>query len=94
MEMGPDGVNVNAICPGSVKGPRIDGVIDRDAEERGLSAQSIRDVYLRQSSMRVFIDATEIAETVKFLCSPAGHNISGQSIAIDGHTEGLSNWLE
>ena len=94
MEMGPDGVNVNAICPGSVKGPRIDGVIDRDAGERGLSAQSIRDVYLRQSSMRVFIDATEIAETVKFLCSPAGHNISGQSIAIDGHTEGLSNWLE
>jgi NAD(P)-dependent dehydrogenase (short-subunit alcohol dehydrogenase family) len=89
MEMGPDGVNVNAICPGSVKGDRIDGVIERDAEKR-----AIRDVYLRQSSMRVFVDASEIAETVKFLCSPAGHNISGQALAIDGHTEGLSNWID
>jgi NAD(P)-dependent dehydrogenase (short-subunit alcohol dehydrogenase family) len=94
MEMGPDGVNVNAICPGSVKGDRIDGVIERDAEKRGLPASAIRDVYLRQSSMRVFVDASEIAETVKFLCSPAGHNISGQALAIDGHTEGLSNWID
>ena len=94
MEMGPDGVNVNAICPGSVKGTRIDGVIERDAEERGVAASAIRDVYLRQSSMRVFVDAKEIAETVKFLCSPAGHNISGQALAVDGHTEGLSNWID
>lgn len=94
MEMGPDGVNVNAICPGCVKGPRIDGVIERDAQERGVAADAIRDVYLRQSSMRVFVDAKEIADTVKFLCSPAGHNISGQALAIDGHTEGLSNWID
>jgi NAD(P)-dependent dehydrogenase (short-subunit alcohol dehydrogenase family) len=94
MEMGPDGVNVNAICPGSVKGPRIDGVIERDAQERGVAPSAIRDVYLRQSSMRVFVDAKEIADTVKFLCSPAGHNISGQALAIDGHTEGLSNWID
>ena len=87
-------INVNAICPGSVKGDRIDGVIERDAEKRGLPASAIRDVYLRQSSMRVFVDASEIAETVKFLCSPAGHNISGQALAIDGHTEGLSNWID
>ena len=44
--------------------------------------------------MRVFIEATDIAETVKFLCSPAGHNISGQALGIGGHTEGLSNWID
>lgn len=94
MEMGPDGVRVNALCPGSVNGPRIDAVISRDASERGVSAQQIRDVYQRQSSMRAFVDAEDIAEMVKFLCSAAGKHISGQAIAIDGHTEGLSNWLD
>lgn len=94
MELGPHGVSVNALCPGSVNGPRIDNVIEREAAERGVSADAIRDVYTRQSSMRVFVEAQDIAQTVRFLCSPAGKNISGQALGIDGHTEGLSNWLE
>jgi NAD(P)-dependent dehydrogenase (short-subunit alcohol dehydrogenase family) len=94
MEMGPMGVRVNAICPGSVSGPRIDGVIKRDAQERAMTPQAIREVYQRQSSMRVFVDAEDIANTVLFLCSDSARYISGQAIAVDGHTEGLSNWLE
>jgi NAD(P)-dependent dehydrogenase (short-subunit alcohol dehydrogenase family) len=93
MEMGPAGVRVNALCPGSVNGPRIEQVIARDAQERGLSQDEIRDVYQRQSSMRVFVEPEEIAGMVVFLCSPAGKHLSGQAIAIDGHTESLSNWL-
>ena len=31
MELGPHGIRVNAICPGSVNGPRIDRVIDAEA---------------------------------------------------------------
>jgi NAD(P)-dependent dehydrogenase (short-subunit alcohol dehydrogenase family) len=93
MELGPAGVRVNAICPGSVEGSRIDGVIERDAALRGVAPETIREVYLRQSSMRVFVGADDIAAMVCFLCSDAGKNISGQSIAIDGHTENLSNWL-
>tara|TARA_R100000005_G_C5003821_1_gene212514 strand:+ start:6920 stop:7699 length:780 start_codon:yes stop_codon:yes gene_type:complete len=93
MELGPHGVRVNALCPGSVSGPRIDRVIEKEAEERGFEPDAIRDVYRRQSSMRAFVNAEDIAETVKFLCSSAGKHISGQALAIDGHTEGLSNWL-
>lgn len=93
MELGPFGVRVNALCPGSVSGPRIDRVIEKDAQERSLAPEEIRDVYLRQSSMRTFVDAADIAETVKFLSSSAAKHISGQALAIDGHTEGLSNWL-
>jgi NAD(P)-dependent dehydrogenase (short-subunit alcohol dehydrogenase family) len=94
MELGPAGVRVNAICPGSVKGARIDGVIERDAALRGMAPAAIRDVYLRQSSMRVFAEAEDIAAMVRYLCSDAAKSISGQSIAIDGHTENLSNWLD
>ena len=93
MELGPSGVKVNALCPGSVKGPRIENVIAQEAAERGVSNDEIRDAYQRQSSMQVFVDPTDIAEMVKFLNSDAGKHISGQAIAIDGHTESLSNWL-
>ena len=93
MELGPYGVSVNAICPGSVNGPRIERVIELDAEKRGVSPDHIRDIYQRQSSMRTFIDHEDIAGNIQFLCSPSGKHISSQALAIDGHTEGLSNWL-
>lgn len=89
MELGPRGVRVNALCPGSVSGPRIDGVIERDAAERGLAPEVVRREYARQSSLRCFVDAEDVASMAVFLASPAGARISGQAIAIDGHTEGL-----
>jgi len=94
MELGPHNIRVNAVCPGCVSGPRIDGVIERDAKERGVSPQEIRDVYQRQSSMRTFVSAEEIAATVLFLASAKAAKISGQALSVDGHTETLANWLD
>jgi NAD(P)-dependent dehydrogenase (short-subunit alcohol dehydrogenase family) len=94
MELGPDKIRVNALCPGSVNGPRIEGVIEKDAAERGVSTDAIRDIYQRQSSMRLFVDAQDVANMALFLSSDLGATISGQAMGIDGHTEGLSNWLD
>jgi len=94
MELGVHKIRVNAICPGSVSGERIDGVIERDAAERGMTPGQIRDVYQRQSSMRLFVSATDVANTILFLASDEGGVISGQVIGIDGHTETLANWLD
>lgn len=94
MELGPEGIRVNAICPTSVAGPRIDAVIERDAQQRGISVERMREIYLRQTSMRTFVSADEVADTVLFLASDAARKISGQSISIDGHTESLSNLLD
>jgi len=93
MELGPYGIRVNAISPGSVEGARIDAVIERDATARGLSAAEVRDVYLRQTSMRTFISAEDVANMAVFLASDDAARVSGQVIAVDGYTEGLSNWL-
>lgn len=90
MELGKDNIRVNALCPGSVEGPRIDGVIDRDAQARGVSSEEIRQLYQSQSSMKVFAHPQDVANMVVFLASPMGRYISGQAIGIDGHTENLS----
>jgi NAD(P)-dependent dehydrogenase (short-subunit alcohol dehydrogenase family) len=93
MELGPDNISVNALCPGSVKGERIDNVIRKDALERNVSENEVRDLYTSQSSMRLFVSPQDIANMALFLSTPAGASISGQAIGIDGHTEGLSNNL-
>ena len=90
MELGPFGVRVNAICPGSVEGPRIERVIAADAASRGRPIEDIRRLYQGQSSLRCFIGAEDVAATALFLASPAGRRISGQAVAVDGHTESLS----
>lgn len=90
MELGPSGIRVNAICPGAVSGDRIDRVIESTAASRGVSPEVVRDSYLRQTSLRTFVDAEDIAATILFLCSAAGARISGQALAVDGHTEGLA----
>lgn len=94
MELGPDGIRVNAVCPTSVSGPRIEKVIEREAEQRGLTATEVRDVYKKQTSMRTFVSTDEVADMVLFLTSDKAAKISGQTISVDGHTEGLSNWLD
>ena len=93
MELGPDGIRVNAICPGSVAGERLNAVIERDAKKCGQSVDAIRDVYLRQSSLRTFIRPEDVANLALFLASDLGSKISGQAIGLDGHTETLANWL-
>ena len=89
MELGPDNIRVNAIAPGSVNGPRIDGVISRHAEAEGLPEQEVRRLYALGVSMHTFVDAEEIASMICYLASHHGRHISGQIIGIDGHTETL-----
>lgn len=90
MELGPHGIRVNALCPCSVEGPRIDGVIEREAASRGVSADKVREDYQRQSSLRTFVSAGDVAAMALFLVSELGAKISGQAIGVDGHTESLS----
>lgn len=87
MELGAEGVRINAICPGSVSGPRMDGVIEREAIATGANAQKIRSGYESQVSMKTFIDASDIAAAAVFLSSPASRFITGQVLPVDGNTE-------
>jgi NAD(P)-dependent dehydrogenase (short-subunit alcohol dehydrogenase family) len=89
MELGTAGIRVNAICPGSVGGSRMDGVIERESVVLGVSPAKLRSGYENQVSMGSFVDATDVAEAAAFLSSPAARFISGQVLGVDGNTETL-----
>jgi len=89
MELGPDGVRVNAICPGAVEGPRMDRVVAMEAAASGKTEDEVRAQYVKSVSMRSWVNVDDIADMVLFLASPAAKRISGQILAIDGHTETL-----
>ncbi len=89
MELGEFGIRVNAVCPGSVAGPRMDHVIELEAAAGGRSVDEIREGFERQVSLRTFVDAADIAQTIVFLASPAASKITGQAIPVDGHTESM-----
>ena len=87
IELGPFNIRANAICPGSVDGPRLDGVIEREAVAKGVHAEEIREAYAASTSMRRLVSPADIANMAVFLASDSARLISGQAIAVDGHTE-------
>ena len=86
-EMGPDGIRVNAILPGVVRGARIEGVIRDRAIAQGISYAEMEAQYLANISLRRMVEPEDIAATALFLTSPGGRNISGQAISVCGNVE-------
>jgi NAD(P)-dependent dehydrogenase (short-subunit alcohol dehydrogenase family) len=88
-ELGPAGIRVNAILPGIIRGPRMEGVIRARAGQVGSSYDAMEQEYLNRISLRRMTGPEDVAATVLFLLSPAGANISGQSLGVDGNVESL-----
>jgi NAD(P)-dependent dehydrogenase (short-subunit alcohol dehydrogenase family) len=87
MELGPFGIRANVICPGSVEGPRMEGVLEREAAAKGTTRDAIYEGYAAGTSMKSFVRAEDIADMAVFLGSDKARMVSGQVIAVDGHTE-------
>lgn len=77
-EVGPDGVRVNCIAPGSIATSRI----VHTAKERGISTEA----DLELIPLRRFGTAEDIAGVAEFLAGENSAYITGQVIAVDGGT--------
>ncbi len=89
IELGPQGIRVNAILPGTVEGERMRAVIAARAAATGVSVEAMREQYLSKISLRRMVTADDVAALALFLCSPAARNLTGQAISVDGNLEYL-----
>jgi NAD(P)-dependent dehydrogenase (short-subunit alcohol dehydrogenase family) len=88
-ELGPANIRVNAILPGIVEGPRIEGVIRSRAAHLGIAYEEMEAQFLSRVSLRRMVSQDDVAAMIAFLVSDAGRNISGQSIGVDGNVEAI-----
>jgi NAD(P)-dependent dehydrogenase (short-subunit alcohol dehydrogenase family) len=87
IELGGDGIRVNAIAPGAVEGERIQRVLQGRAEASGRSLADVTSDALSIQSLKRFVDPADIAALAVFLASDHAKSISGQTIAIDGQSK-------
>jgi NAD(P)-dependent dehydrogenase (short-subunit alcohol dehydrogenase family) len=89
VELGPAGVRVNAILPGPVEGDRIDRVVEARSRLSNKSKDEVWSEMLHRSSLNRPVSPNDIANMALFLCSPAGRNITGQSLAVCAGVTGM-----
>jgi len=87
MELGKFNVRVNAICPGTIKGDRMKRVIKDKAKFNKTSVKSVEKDFVSMSSMKKWILEEDVGKMCAFLISEDSSKVSGQVIAVDGHTE-------
>ncbi len=85
LEVAEQGITCNAICPGYVMTPLVEGQIDDTAKARGIDRESVvRDVLLAEQWTKRFVTVEELAGLTVFLCGEAGASITGTALPVDG----------
>lgn len=83
-ELGPFGIAVNVINPGSTDTGRWDELVGMTAKELGVGAAEAEKHLLREVPLGRVVRATDIADLAVFLASARAGMISGTSINVDG----------
>lgn len=83
-ELGPNGIRVNAVCPGTVDSPMTRQAIGLIAAGQGADADMVKQRYERENPLGRMATADEIAGVCLFLSSPLASYINGASIMVDG----------
>lgn len=78
IDYGRRGIRANAICPGFIETPLLEGVFGMPGFEQ------VRDEIREEHKLRRLGRPEEIAAVASFLCSPDASFVSGQAIAVDG----------
>jgi NAD(P)-dependent dehydrogenase (short-subunit alcohol dehydrogenase family) len=80
-EVGPQGIRVNAVCPGPIDTRMIHDLERQIAPNR---PESVEEAYVAGIPLRRYGQAEEVANVVLFLCSGLAGNITGAQYVIDG----------
>jgi 3-oxoacyl-[acyl-carrier protein] reductase len=80
IELGPFGVNVNAVAPGYI----ATAMTDATARRIGLDPEALKQASAEQTPVRRVGEPEDIAATVAFLAADESSFISGQTIQVNG----------
>ncbi|MFC7538148.1 SDR family oxidoreductase [Siccirubricoccus deserti] len=85
LETAGSGITCNALCPGTTLTPNIAGRIQAAMADSGAdeATEAARFLAGKQPTGR-FVEASAIGAMVAFLCGPAGRDITGTALPIDG----------
>jgi 3-hydroxybutyrate dehydrogenase len=85
LETGDMDITCNAICPGTLPTPDIMGRIGKLAAAKNIDEEAATREYLagRRPAGR-FVEPESVAELIAFLCGPAGRDITGAVLPVDG----------
>jgi meso-butanediol dehydrogenase / (S,S)-butanediol dehydrogenase / diacetyl reductase len=83
-ELAPQGILVNSICPGYVATAMQDREAGWEAELRGASPESVRDLYVADTPLGRLQLAEDVAGVAVFLASADSAFVTGQSINVNG----------
>jgi 3-oxoacyl-[acyl-carrier protein] reductase len=79
-----DGVQVNAVNPGSVKTDRFRGRLDKIMKKTGLDEAAAIERHRRELDITRFGTPEDIAALVRFMVSPRGRLLHSTAIDMDG----------
>jgi 2-keto-3-deoxy-L-fuconate dehydrogenase len=78
------GIRCNAICPGTIQSPSLDGRIAALAKETGKSTDAVRAAFVDRQPIGRLGTAAEVAALAVFLASDESSYITGQPHLVDG----------
>ncbi len=83
-ELGPFGITVNNVLPGYTKTQRLEQILSDRATAANTDEDSVAREMITNVPLRRFAEASEIANAIAFLASPAASYITGINIPVDG----------
>ncbi len=83
-ELGEFGITVNNVLPGFTKTVRLQSIIENKASKTGDAIGKIESEMQSETPARRFAEASEIANAIAFLASPAASYINGINLPVDG----------
>jgi len=83
-ELGPFGITVNAIAPGSTRTRRWDELVMLTARDNKLTEQEAEARLLAEVPLGIVIEPEDISDLAVFLASARARAISGTAINVDG----------